>query len=332
MRKFAKWALLLVLLAAVAVAAWPFVAGGMETRTLDDAERARLSRERGFEFVQLSEGVTCFQWAGPPDAPVVVLVHGFTGPSAVWDNNFHAIAAAGFRVLRFDLFGRGYSDRPHLRYSADVFDRQLLELLDAFQVETAAVVGLSMGGAQTVHFVDRHPDRVRAFALLAPAGFRVDVPPAYAVLGWPGVGEWVLQAFGDRKLPGAMLRMGIPEGAPYRIDFMAQMTYTGYKRALLSTCRNNPLLSLEPVYRRVGEMNIPAALIWGAADHVLPFEHAQRVKETIPHIEVHAIEGGSHTACYEMPDRVNPILIEFLQRIAAGRGGESGAEALPDAA
>jgi pimeloyl-ACP methyl ester carboxylesterase len=314
MRRFLKWTLLVVVLAVIAVAAWPFIVGDMETRTLDVTERARLSGERGFEFVQLSEGVTCFQWAGPPDAPVVVLVHGFTGPSAVWDHNFHAIAEAGYRVLRYDLFGRGYSDRPHLRYSADVFDHQLLEMLDAFHVETAAIVGLSMGGAQTVHFVDRHPERVSAFALLAPAGFSVDIPPAYAVLGWPGVGEWVMRAFGDRKLPGAMLRMGIPEGAPYRMDFMTQMTYTGYKRALLSTYRNNPLLNLEPVYRRVGQTDIPAALIWGTADHVLPFEHTQRVKEAIPHIEVHAIEGGSHTACYEMPDQVNPILIEFLQR------------------
>lgn len=315
MGKWIKRGVALLALLFIVVAAFPFVVGDQETKTLDPGERARLEKEEGVRFVTLSEGVTRYEWRGPSEGPTVVLVHGFTGPGAVWNHNIEALAEAGFHVLRYDLFGRGYSDRPHLRYTAEVFDQQLIDLLEHFEVEEKInLVGLSMGGAITAHFVDRHPERVNCFALLAPAGFNLDVPPLYAMLRWPGVGEWILKAFGDAKLPTALERMGVPEGAPYRDEFLGQLRYQGFKRALLSTYRNNPLLNLRPVYERVGETAIPALLIWGDEDHVVPFDHHEHVEETIPHVEFHAIEGGSHMANYQLPEVVNPILIDFLQR------------------
>ncbi|MFP4502606.1 MAG: alpha/beta fold hydrolase [Candidatus Hydrogenedentota bacterium] len=321
MRKAKKYAVRtggLLLVVCLGVAAYPFIMPDMEARTLDAQERTHLEQTQGLDFVQLSEGVTRYEWAGPPDGPVVVLIHGYTGPCSIWDHTAPALASAGFRVLRYDLFGRGYSDRPHLRYTAEVFDRQLADLLGAFDIDApVSLVGLSMGGAITVHFVDRHPEKVRAFALLAPAGFPLDIDPRYSAMRWPGVGEWLLQAFGDAKLPAALERMGVPEGTPYREEFLAQMTYHGYKRALLSTYRNNPLLSLAPVYERVGAQDTPSLLIWGTADHVVPFGHHEHVQEAIPHIAFHAIQEAGHTACYEMPEEVNPPLIAFLEKNAA---------------
>ena len=315
MGKWIKRAVAVFLLLLVVVAAYPFVVGDNETKSLDPAERARLEAERGLHFATLSDGVTRYEWRGPVEGPKVVLVHGFTGPSAVWDNTIGALAEAGFHVLRYDLYGRGYSDRPHFRYTAEAFDQQLVELLDQFDVkEKISVVGLSMGGAITVHFVDRHPERVQSFALMAPAGFGVSIPLKYRALSCPGLGEWTLKAFGDAHLPDALDRMGVPQDAPYRKEFIEQSYYVGFKRALLSTYRNNPLLTLRPVYERVGETDIPAMLIWGDADHVVPFEHHEQVEETIPQTEFHAISGGSHTACYEKPGDVNPILIDFLKR------------------
>ena len=66
-------------------------------------------------FIQLSDGVVHYELAGPEDAPVVVLVHGFSVPFFIWDPTFEGLSEAGFRVLRYDLYGRGFSDRPHGR-------------------------------------------------------------------------------------------------------------------------------------------------------------------------------------------------------------------------
>ncbi len=301
-----------------AVAAYPFLVGGTETIALDDAARASLAGSRGLTFARLSDGYTHFAWTGPEDGAVVALVHGYTGPMTLWAGTARALSAAGFRVLCYDLFGRGYSDRPEVRYTTDLFDRQLLELLDAEGVAGPIdLVGQSMGGAIVVHFVDRHPERVRRFALMAPAGFSLHEPIRYRMLHWPGVGEWSMGMFGDATLTRALDRMGVPEDAPYRRDYLEQMRYRGYKRALLSTLRHTPLLTLEPVYRRVGRLGKPSLLIWGTADHVVPFAHQERVRAAIPNIEFHAIEGADHTAQQDNPEAVHAMLTAFFSRADA---------------
>src|SRR5512135_2050203 len=105
---------------------WDFIYRG-ETRELDDAARA----SAGGSFIDLPQGRTHYELTGPADRRPVVLVHGFSVPFFVWDPTFEALAAAGQRVLRYDLFGRGYSDRPHAHYDLAFFARQLGDLLDA---------------------------------------------------------------------------------------------------------------------------------------------------------------------------------------------------------
>ena len=116
-----------------------------------------LRREVGGSYIALADGITHYQIAGPDDAPLVVMLHGFSVPNFIWDPTFDALAQAGYRVLRYDFFGRGYSDRPHLDYDLDLFTRQLVDLLDALEIETCrAVFGLSMGGVVAADFAVQH--------------------------------------------------------------------------------------------------------------------------------------------------------------------------------
>ncbi|HNT87150.1 MAG TPA: alpha/beta hydrolase, partial [Candidatus Hydrogenedentes bacterium] len=85
----------------------------------------------------------------------------------------------------------------------------------------------------------------------------------------------------------------------------------------LSTLRHTPLLTLEPVYRRVGRLGKPSLLIWGTADHVVPFAHQERVRAAIPNIEFHAIEGADHTAQQDNPEAVHAMLTAFFSRADA---------------
>ena len=82
-----------------------------EDRVLNDQVRAGLEGD----FIRLSDGYTHYQWAGPEDGQVVVLLHGFSVPYFLWDYVFKDLSEAGFRVLRYDLYGRGYSDPPRIR-------------------------------------------------------------------------------------------------------------------------------------------------------------------------------------------------------------------------
>ena len=296
------------------VGAYPFVLGDMEAVALTDEVRAQMP---GKAFAALPGGVTHYEWTGPEDGPVVVLIHGFTSPSFIWDYQAGPLAENGFRVLRYDLYGRGLSDRPKVQYTADRFDRQLFELLDSQGVaKPVDLAGLSMGGAVVIHFIDRHPGRVRRFALFAPSGFPVHVPLKYKALKVPGLGEWIMKALGDKTTLAGLKRQvrNDPEkSALFQRRYKEQMHYKGHKRALLSTLRHNPVTHLEDVYRRVGKKGHKGVLFWGTKDHVIPFEHHELVEAAIPSILFHAIDGGDHIANYETPEKVNEKLVEFLR-------------------
>src|SRR5262249_25401814 len=122
------------------------------------------------QFVKLSDGVTHYELTGPEQAPVVVLAAGISVPYYIWDPTFKALAAAGFRVLRYDYYGRGFSDRPRIAYSQELYVRQLAELLDAAHIsQRINLAGLSYGGSVVTSFADRYPDRVRSLIYLDPS-------------------------------------------------------------------------------------------------------------------------------------------------------------------
>jgi pimeloyl-ACP methyl ester carboxylesterase len=282
-----------------------------ETQTLDEDVRASAPGQ----FVQLLDGFTHYELAGPPDKTVVVLIHGFSVPYFIWDPTFAGLVGAGFRVLRYDLFGRGYSDRPDTTYNQALFNCQLNELLDALGF-TAPVnlVGLSMGGAVAVGFTAQHPERVRRLALIDPAGMPMKESPGAKLVRVPWLGEWLFDRFAERLIVAGLAKdfyvrdkLDVFE-ARYRV----QMQYRGFKRALLSTLRHGPITTMADAYQEVGRQTCPVLLIWGRNDKTVPFPISEKVRAAIPRAEFHPIDNTGHIPHYEKPEIVNPLLAAFL--------------------
>ncbi|HEV8234863.1 MAG TPA: alpha/beta hydrolase, partial [Gemmatimonadaceae bacterium] len=134
--------ILLALVVLVLIGTGFYVARNPEHKTLDAAARAGATGK----FVQIQDGVTQYDLAGADSARTIVLLSGATVPYYIWDSTATALVANGFRVLRYNYFGRGLSDRPNLRYDLATYDRQLTELLDTLHVRGQVdVAGLSMG-------------------------------------------------------------------------------------------------------------------------------------------------------------------------------------------
>ena len=154
---------LLILLAVFA--AFPL---GIEARRKPMSAAAR--QDASGDFVTLSQGVTHYEWLGPARGPVAVCVHGLTTPSFVWRGLARGLARMGFRVLIYDLYGRGYSDRVQGRQDRVFFLRQLNDLLADQQVNgDITLVGYSMGGGDR-HYVCLGPSRQGAPSDIAGLG------------------------------------------------------------------------------------------------------------------------------------------------------------------
>lgn len=284
-----------------------------ETKQLDDEAR----KSAGGSFISLPNGVTHYELSNLGNEEVVVLVHGFSVPCYIFDPTFDFLTQNGFAALRYDLFGRGFSDRPRGRYNIDLFIRQLLDLLDALRfTRPVNLIGLSMGGPITATFTSRHPGRVKSLTLIDPAGVRpVSLTPTLKAMKLPGIAEAVFGLVGSESLlKSAAKDFFDPEMVGMFLDkYKVQMQYKGFKRAILSSVRNGMLDSFMEAYRSVGKMDKPVSIFWGRNDMTVPFEHSHDLREAMPNAEFHVIEDCGHIPHYEKPAEFNPILLEFFR-------------------
>jgi pimeloyl-ACP methyl ester carboxylesterase len=282
--------------------------------TLDATSRA--TAPGGAAFAHLSDGATHYEIAGPADGARVVLVHGISSAAFIWNGTFEALAAAGLRVLRYDLYGRGHSDRPHAEYGAALFRRQLEELLAAVGFDGPfRLVGLSMGGAVSIDFADRHPDRVERLALIAPAGMPFTVPRLARVLSAPLLGDYALRWLGERIITKQLARtVHRPDRLPELLAaYEVQLRYKGFKRALLSTMRHMPLDALADTFVRVGAHPRKVLLVWGRRDRIIPFPTSDVVRAALPRARFVPVDDAGHLPHFERPEVVTPELVEFLR-------------------
>ena len=283
-----------------------------ENKRLTPEERANLPGE----FIQLPDGVTHYEMGGPVNGPVVILLHGFSVPNFIWEPTFKALTEAGFWVLRYDHYGRGYSDRPFGKYDKDLFVRQLVSLLDMLGFkDKVSLLGLSMGGTIAASFADKNPKRVDKLGLIDPAGFPINYPFVFKLLLIPILGELLVNLIGDNNIEKLLANdFYEPKHIQKFADqFRPQMQYKGFKRALLSTVREGVLSNGIETYRTIGKSDLQVLLFWGEEDTTVPFKYSAKLVELIPQVEFHPIEKTGHIPHFEKAEEVNPILIDFLR-------------------
>lgn len=270
------------------------------------------------KFLQLSDGITHYQLSGKEDGKLVVLIHGLTSASFIWNYAIKFLSDGGFRVLVYDLFGRGYSDRPKIHYDQNLFEWQLYELLSILNIqrEKISLVGLSMGGLIASNFALKYQQMVSKISLLAPAGFPMPMPFTAKLMNLPIINQILFKMMGHRSILAGLKHSFYIQKKAHEWEslFQEQMVYAGYGRAILSTLLHMPLTDSQETYKSLGKLSIPIQLLWGTHDQVIPYSISQEIRKTLPQAEFHSFDKAGHLLLIEHPNSFHKLLFNFLDK------------------
>ncbi|WP_026758590.1 alpha/beta fold hydrolase [Sediminimonas qiaohouensis] len=291
------------MVALAVLAAWPFV---MEWRK-QSVEAVRRAGAPG-QIAHLPQGDTHYNWAGPQDGPVAVCVHGLTTPSQAWIGVADGLAEMGYRVLSYDLYGRGYSDRPGGIQDRAHFLRQLDDLLSNQGVgDDITLLGYSMGGAIASAFAATEPGRLRHLILVAPAGMGHDLGPmARITRDVPGLGDWLFRvAFARGHRNATEAERHAPATPSDIVDIQqAELGRRGFVPAILASLRGMLKGNSEAEHRRIAAAGIPVLAIWGREDTVIPLSARDVLAAWNPQARHAIIDGAGHGLPYTHSTKV----------------------------
>jgi pimeloyl-ACP methyl ester carboxylesterase len=279
----------------------------------------------GGRFVSASDVEVFLQEAGPPDAPVVLFVHGMGAWSEIWRQTLVATAGAGFHAVAVDLPPFGYSEHPAPdAYGRRDQARRILGVLDALGASRAILVGHSFGGGPTLEAVLLAPERVRAL-VLADAAIGLDSPrggggPVALLLRVrPLRNALVASTVTNPLLSRRLLTMFMASPAPAtdaRVRMLQQpMVLRGLTEAfgdwLLAflTSNEEPRSKDAKAYR---SLVVPTLILWGEADTTTPLPQGLRLAELIRGAEL--VMNVGHMPQIEDVAGFNRILVAFLEK------------------
>ena len=271
-------------------------------------------------FVSVTDGTRIhYEVTGKPGATPVLMIQGLGASKNAW--NLQRIAmATRFRIISFDNRGAGRSDKPTVPFTLEQMADDALAVLDAAGIETAHVVGASMGGVISQIVAVKHPHRVRSLTLVCTAcrnhPWRQELLQSWAKTaeekGMIEVGkeaaQWVMSPRSFRRLVPAFTWMGPLAALRPRHSFVSQID------AILNT--------REDLVDQLSTITAPTMVIVGNQDILTPRGDSEEIAERIPNAELVIISGAAHGLMMEHSSTFNKILIEFLQRTEHARIAE----------
>ena len=209
------------------------------------------------------------------DQMTLLLIHGFPLDSAMWELQLQDLADVA-RLIAPDLRGHGRSDAVPGPYSMKLFSDDIAGLLDYLNIDDPVVIGgLSMGGYIALDFYRRYPERVAGLILAATrAGADSDDGKA------------------NREAAAATVRA---EGIGPIV--------TGMLPKLMA-----------PASYVLGEIAVPALIVHGAEDQIIPLAEAEAMAVAIPASQLVVIPNAGHLPNLEQPDIFNDAVLDFLEK------------------
>jgi pimeloyl-ACP methyl ester carboxylesterase len=225
------------------------------------------------------------------EGPTVILLHGGLGHSGNWAHQLGMLLGASYRVILIDSRGHGQSTRDDRPYTYELMASDVLAVMDALGLDSAAFVGWSDGACIALILAMQAPARVNGVFFFGcnmdPSGTREFVPTPV-----------IERCFGRHAKDYARLS-ATPNQFNAFVDAVNQMMKT------------EPNYSAEDLAR----IKIPVAIVHSEHDEFIKPEHAEYLARSIPDAELIRLTGVSHFAPLQRPDYFNSVLLRFLGKL-----------------
>ena len=253
---------------------------------------------------------------GLPGREPLLMIQGLGADKSGWMLQRLPFAAT-VRTIAFDNRGVGRSDKPFGRYTLEQMADDAVAVLDAAGVDSAHVIGASMGGVIAQLLAVRHPERVRSLVLACTAcqhhEWRRQLLTEWASIATErGMGELSRRAMrwlvGPRSLRRFWPALGTLGPLALRVPphaFAAQV------RAILEMD--------DHVRFALPSIAVPTLVVVGNQDILTPRGDSEELAELIPDAELVVISGAAHGLMVEHATTFNRVVLDFLQRTMAQR-------------
>jgi pimeloyl-ACP methyl ester carboxylesterase len=253
----------------------------------------------------------------------VVLIHGVTGTCDQWAPVADLLSER-CSVVAPDLLGHGQSAKPRGDYSLGAYASGIRDLMVGLGHERVTVVGHSLGGGIAMQFAYQFPERCQRLVLVSSGGLGQEVHPVLRAATLPG-SELLLPLIAGAHVynTGAAVA-GLIERAGLRAGPDIAEMVRGYgsladadtRRAFVHTLRS----VVDPMGQRVNATDrlylaagMPALIVWGRRDRVIPVSHASVAERGMPGSRLEIFERSGHFPQLDDPLRFSRLLADFVE-------------------
>ena len=270
--------------------------------------------ENNGDYVLLSNGYTYYEEANRESTiGNIILVHGFSVPSYIWEVTFNTLKEKGYRVVMMDLFGRGNSDNPDLPQTDALRAQQVLDLMDALGIEKAVLAGLSNGGRIISKMAALDASKIEALFYVSSSSFVDYETQIDTVVSQEEISSFI-ETYPTRSV-GQLEDFYAPEQFPeWPQKYEKLLSHKGFAKALLSTQKN--LTTMDEIHQTIDSLELPVYVFWGVHDKVVVYaDFDKKLKQLLPNMKEYFIEEAGHLPHMENKKVFEDYFLSSLQEV-----------------
>ena len=255
---------------------------------------------------------------GPENGAPVLMLHGWGGSIYGFRKNMPTIGAAGYRAIAVDLLGHGLSAKPTdaRRHTLSGQLRQLVEIMDALELDRTMLFGQSMGGHLALAFALEQPARVSAVAVVNASGLG-RIPGIDVVRMLAKIPPALHMPITSRRfMVRGIIKYAYGTIAPFTErdvdEYWAPSQFPEWGRALVALLRCGRWNMVPP--GEFAGLTQPTLVIISSLDRVVRVPDEEELRKRIPVTStIVRIKGGGHLVNEEAPEPVNAALLAFFE-------------------